>query len=55
MIWHSPSASASMMAGSGDEARPCGRKGLSPGVPAVAGVGSILAYATEDWSLWQRR
>jgi hypothetical protein len=24
-------------------------------VPAVAGVGSIRAYATEDWSLWQRR
>src|SRR5580692_6760999 len=40
-----------MMAGSGDEAWPCGRKGLSAGVPSVAGVGSICAYATEDWSL----
>jgi hypothetical protein len=25
------------------------------GVPSVAGVGSIRAYATEDWSLWQPR
>jgi hypothetical protein len=25
------------------------------GVPSVAGVGSIRAYATKDWSLWQRR
>jgi hypothetical protein len=24
-------------------------------MPSVAGVGSIRAYATEDWSLWQRR
>jgi len=44
-----------MMAGSGDEARRADRKGLYAGVPAVAGVGSIRAYATEDWSLWQRR
>jgi hypothetical protein len=32
-----------------------GRKGLSRGLPSVAGVGSIRLYATEDWSLWQRR
>jgi len=32
-----------------------GRKGLPRGLPSVAGVGSIRAYATEDWSLWQRR
>ncbi len=44
-----------MMAESSDEARLRGRKGLSAGVPSVAGVGSIRAYATEDWSLWQRR
>jgi hypothetical protein len=44
-----------MMAGSGDEVPPAGGKGLSARVPAVAGVGSIRAYATEDWSLWQRR
>ena len=44
-----------MMAGSGDEALPRGRKGLPGGMPSVAGVGSIHAYATEDWSLWQRR
>jgi len=24
-------------------------------VPSVAGVGLIRTYATEDWSLWQRR
>ena len=43
------------MAGSGDEAPSRGRKGLPRGLPSVAGVGSIRAYATEDWSLWQRR
>jgi hypothetical protein len=32
-----------------------GRKRLPRGLPSVAGVGSIRAYATEDWSLWQRR
>jgi len=53
--WHSPSVSASIMAGSGDEARPRGGKGPPSGVPSVAGVGSIRAYATKDWSLWQRR
>jgi hypothetical protein len=44
-----------MMAGSSDEAPSRGRKGLSRGMPSVAGVGSIHAYATEDWSLWQPR
>jgi hypothetical protein len=44
-----------MMAGSGDEAPSRGRKRLPRGLPSVAGVGSIRAYATEDWSLWQRR
>jgi hypothetical protein len=42
-------------AGSGDEASSRGRKGLPRGLPSVAGVGSIRLYATEDWSLWQRR
>jgi hypothetical protein len=44
-----------MMAGSGDEVRHADGKGLSARVPAVAGVGPIRAYATEDWSLWQPR
>jgi hypothetical protein len=44
-----------MTAGSSDEAPPHGRKGLPGGLPSVAGVGSIRMYATEDWSLWQRR
>jgi len=43
------------LAGSGDEASARGRKGLPRAMPSVAGIGSIRVYATEDWSLWQRR
>jgi hypothetical protein len=31
------------------------QEGNAAWVPSVAGVGSIRTYATEDWSLWQRR
>jgi hypothetical protein len=43
------------LAGSGDEAPPAAGRDCRAGLPSVAGVGSIRAYATEDWSLWQRR